>query len=158
MRDIYGDGMYGLIVADALGVPVEFTSRAERKADPVIDMRAYGTYGQPKGTWSDDSSMAIATLDSIREKGELDYEDMMRRFQAWLMKGEYTPFNETFDHGIATANAIQKYRQGIKPFLITEGMLPIIRSLAFISVWEILRNLEICRRRRSEVLDMWWIL
>ena len=32
-------GIFGVVVGDALGVPVEFTSRAERKADPVIDMQ-----------------------------------------------------------------------------------------------------------------------
>ena len=59
MSTIWKDGMFGLIVGDALGVPVEFTSRADRKADPVVDMREYGTHNQPAGTWSDDSSMAL---------------------------------------------------------------------------------------------------
>ena len=34
-------GLWGAIVGDALGVPVEFTSRAERQRDPVTDMRGY---------------------------------------------------------------------------------------------------------------------
>ena len=34
-------------------------------------MEGYGTYNMPPGTWSDDSSMALATLDSIREKGDV---------------------------------------------------------------------------------------
>lgn len=41
--------------ADALGVPVEFQPRAFLKANPVTDMREYGTHTQPKGTWSDDT-------------------------------------------------------------------------------------------------------
>ena len=36
MDNIWKSGMYGLIVADAMGVPVEFTSREDRKLDPVI--------------------------------------------------------------------------------------------------------------------------
>lgn len=47
---IWIDGMMGLIIGDALGVPVEFCSREERKADPVTGMRAYGTHNQPAGT------------------------------------------------------------------------------------------------------------
>ena len=43
---------YGHAVADALGVPVEFSSRQERKNDPVSDMRGYGTHPVPAGTWS----------------------------------------------------------------------------------------------------------
>ena len=35
-------GLWGAIVGDALGVPVEFTSREERKKDPVTDMRGLG--------------------------------------------------------------------------------------------------------------------
>ena len=115
MDNIWKSGMYGLIVADAIGVPVEFTSREDRKLDPVIDMRGYGTYNQPEGTWSDDSSMAIATLASIRDKGKIDYKDIMDRFQDWCMNGEYTPFDNVFDIGIATSRAIMKYSTGADP-------------------------------------------
>ncbi|MDW7669893.1 MAG: ADP-ribosylglycohydrolase family protein, partial [Bacillota bacterium] len=55
----------GLCVGDALGVPVEFNSREKLKQDPVVDMRSYGTYNQPAGTWSDDTSMTLCTLDSL---------------------------------------------------------------------------------------------
>lgn len=115
MDNIWKSGMYGLIVADAMGVPVEFTSREDRKLDPVTDMRGYGTYNQPEGTWSDDSSMAIATLASIRDKGKIDYKDIMDRFQDWCMNGEYTPFDNVFDIGIATSRAIMKYSSGADP-------------------------------------------
>ena len=57
--------MMGVVIGDNLGMPVQFWSREEIKEDPVISMRGYGTYNMPPGTWSDDSSMAIATLDSI---------------------------------------------------------------------------------------------
>ena len=58
-KSLYLDGMMGLVVGDALGVPVEFSSREEREQDPVNEMRGYGTYPVAKGSWSDDSSMAI---------------------------------------------------------------------------------------------------
>lgn len=115
MSDIWKDGMFGLVVGDALGVPVEFTSRADRKADPVVDMREYGTHNQPAGTWSDDSSMALATLDSIRKLGEIDYKDIMERFTSWYLHAEYTPFHDIFDIGNATAKAILKYEKGAEP-------------------------------------------
>ena len=59
----YIGAVLGLVVGDALGVPVEFKSRAELKANPVTDMIGYGTHNQPAGSWSDDSSMAIATME-----------------------------------------------------------------------------------------------
>ena len=115
MDNIWKSGIYGLVVGDAMGVPVEFTSREDRKLDPVTDMRGYGTYSQPEGTWSDDSSMALATLVSIRDKGEIDYNDIMDKFFDWCMYGAYTPFDEVFDIGIATSRAIMKYNNGAKP-------------------------------------------
>lgn len=115
MSNIWKDGMLGLIVGDALGVPVEFMSRTELMKNPVTGMREYGTHHQPMGTWSDDSSMALAELDSIRTVGTIDYTDMMERFSRWCMYGEYTPFGEVFDIGIATSRALMNYAKGIAP-------------------------------------------
>mgnify|MGYP000920552510 FL=1 len=115
MDNIWKSGMYGLIIADAMGVPVEFTSREDRKLDPVTDMRGYGTYNQSEGTWSDDSSMAIATLVSIRDNVKIDYKDIMDRFHNWCMYGAYTPFDNVFDIGVATSRAIMKYSTGADP-------------------------------------------
>lgn len=115
MSNIWKDGMLGLIVGDALGVPVEFMSRTELMKNPVTGMWEYGTHHQPRGTWSDDSSMALAELDSIRTVGTIDYTDMMERFSRWCMHGEYTPFGEVFDIGIATSRALMNYAKGIAP-------------------------------------------
>ena len=41
------DGIMGLVVGDALGVPFEFKKRDTFKADK---MTGYGTYNQPLGT------------------------------------------------------------------------------------------------------------
>lgn len=114
-RNLWKDGIFGLIVGDALGVPVEFSGREEREVDPVTGMRAYGTHNQPAGTWSDDSSMTLATLESIRQKGKIDYKDMMDKFTRWYLYGDYTPFQEVFDVGIATSKAIIRYEKGADP-------------------------------------------
>lgn len=115
MNNIWKSGIYGLIVGDAMGVPVEFSTREERKNNPIKDMTGYGTYNQPEGTWSNDSSMVLATLTSIKDKGKIDYKDIMERFHDWCMYGEYTPFGEVFDIGIATSRAVMKYSNGAKP-------------------------------------------
>ena len=46
MKKLY-DGIIGLVVGDALGVPVEFKGRDTYN---VTDMIGYGTYNQPPGT------------------------------------------------------------------------------------------------------------
>lgn len=40
----------------------------------------FGTYKKPPGTWSDDSSMILVTLDSIRDMGKIESDDIMKRF------------------------------------------------------------------------------
>ena len=106
-------GVMGLVVADALGVPVEFKDRESLRVNPVRDMRAFGTYNQPAGTWSDDSSMTLALLESL-ENG-LDYKDIMDRFMAWYEEGAYTPYGQMFDIGIATSEALRRYKSGVSP-------------------------------------------
>lgn len=106
--------MLGHAVADALGVPVEFKSRYELDRDPVLDMREYGTYSMPKGSWSDDTSMSVATLDSLAS-GRVDFDDVMEKFCDWYFKGEYTPTGILFDVGVSCASAINSYYAGKRP-------------------------------------------
>ena len=103
------DGIMGVIIGDALGCPVQFSSREEVKANPVDWMLGHGTYDMPVGTWTDDGSLTLALLSGIREKGEIDLQDIMDRFVAWLTKGEYTPFGRAFDIGGATEASITRY-------------------------------------------------
>lgn len=113
------NGIIGLCVGDALGVPVEFRSRQELKAHPVCDMTGYGTYHLPPGSWSDDSSLTFCLAESLAGcPGPLpDYEDIMDRFLSWKETGAYTPYGETFDIGNTTALALERYRQGVPPLL-----------------------------------------
>ncbi len=108
------DGICGLVVGDALGVPVEFCRRETLEADPVKGMRGYGTYQQPPGTWSDDTSMTLATMHSIIKKQKIDYKDMMDRFCDWLFEDKYCQ-EHVFDHGITTYEGIRRYKIGVNP-------------------------------------------
>ena len=100
--------MIGHAVGDALGVPVEFFSRDEMAKYPVFDMEGYGTYEVPKGTWSDDTSMSLAALDSLA-KGKIDHFEIMKNFAKWLDYGEYTPFGDCFDIGRTCMTAIRSF-------------------------------------------------
>ena len=103
-------GIIGLVVGDAMGVPVEFNPRDSFK---ITDMIGYGTYDLPAGTWSDDSSMMLATVESIARLGKIEPDSIMRNFVRWVNEGDFTPYGEMFDIGRATRNAIQRYVQGI---------------------------------------------
>lgn len=95
-------------VADALGVPVEFVDRKKLDKNPVNEMRGFGTYPYPAGTWSDDTSMTLAALDSLSD-GVVDWDDIMIKFGNWLQEGEYTPTGEVFDAGRTCIKSIIDY-------------------------------------------------
>ena len=104
-------GLIGAVVGDALGVPVEFTSRADRDADPVTDLRGFGTHDQPPGTWSDDSSLMLCHVDSINRAG-FDPNDTAKLFVEWLRRAYRTPHGKVFDVGRTTAAAIRTIEAG----------------------------------------------
>jgi len=105
-------GLYGSLVGDALGVPVEFASREKRKLDPVIGMRSHGAHGQPAGTWSDDGSLLLCSVESLIEKG-FDLQDMGERFLQWFELGHWAAHGLVFDIGNATRQALLRIRHGI---------------------------------------------
>lgn len=115
MKQIWLTGIMGLVVGDALGLPVQFSTREEMKDKPVKGMEGYGAFLVPAGSWSDDGSMALATLCSILEKEGVDYEEIMRRFADWHFKGEYTPFGYAYDQGRTCLEAIYSYAKGADP-------------------------------------------
>ena len=94
-------GLWDAVVGDALGVPVEFRRRAEVQQNPVTGLRGHGTYDQPEGTWSDDSSLMLCTVDSL-QRHEFDTADMGQRFVAWSQGRLRTPWGSVFDIGGAT--------------------------------------------------------
>ena len=110
MRNIWKDGVFGVVVGDALGCPVQFESREKVAQHPVTGMRGYGTFNLPAGSWTDDSSLTLALLDSIGETGTLDLDHIMGNFVAWLKDGKYTPYDEAYDIGFGTQQAIIRYK------------------------------------------------
>ena len=107
-------GIIGFAVGDALGVPAEFLDRNVLQQNPIKDMVGYGSHKVPEGTWSDDTSLMIATMDSIKEKGDIDFDDIMYKFNEWVSYAKYTATNELFDIGISTSKAISNFKNGKK--------------------------------------------
>lgn len=100
-------GILGAITGDAMGVPHEFTTPEQVKNRNLENMTGYGTYHQPPGTWSDDTSMTLATMDSLTRG--VNYEDVMNKFTDWITLAKYTPHGEVFDYGNTTYKALMRY-------------------------------------------------
>ncbi|QSI02206.1 ADP-ribosylglycohydrolase [Treponema ruminis] len=109
MKEKIRNTLYGAIVADALGVPVEFKDRGYLKKNPITDMIGYETYNLPKGSWSDDSSMTLCLAESIGRLKGIDYEDVMKNFVSWFDKGKFTPDGKLFDIGMACRKSIVNF-------------------------------------------------
>ncbi len=99
-------GVLGLAIGDALGVPVEFVSREELKENPVGAFRDGGTHNQPRGTWSDDTSLTLCTLEAMSTRFSL--RKVAVNFVRWLREGYWTPHGEVFDVGDTTFQAIEE--------------------------------------------------
>jgi ADP-ribosylglycohydrolase len=113
-RETIKSGIFGLCVGDALGVPVEFMSREKIQYNPVTDMIGYGTFNLPPGSWSDDTSLTLALLDSL--SNGLDYTDIMKKFLAWIDEAAYTPYGDVFDVGKTCMFSIYRFKKkGIEP-------------------------------------------
>lgn len=103
----YKGMLYGAMVGDALGVPVEFKDRGSFNIDGMI---GYGSCNQPPGTWSDDSSLTLCLAENINNHGDID--SLMQKFVCYLNDGYLTPFGEAFGVGNSTTQAIKRYENG----------------------------------------------
>jgi ADP-ribosyl-[dinitrogen reductase] hydrolase len=104
-------GLWGSLVGDALGVPVEFLDRVAVQLNPVESMCEYGTHHQPRGTWSDDGSLILCTADSLLNH-EFNLDDIAERFVRWSDDGLWTAWGEPFDIGATTGDALNRIRNG----------------------------------------------
>lgn len=107
---IVKDSLYGFIVGDAMGVPIEFEDREKLINKPVTSMLGYGSHDVEAGVYSDDTSMTLATMDSIiKQNGIINYNDIADKFCNWVNNNEYTATNKIFDIGMTTKYALIKY-------------------------------------------------
>ncbi|GAB3510719.1 ADP-ribosylglycohydrolase family protein [Spirosoma knui] len=105
----------GTAIGDALGVPVEFKSRDYLRSSPITDYIGYGTWNQPPGTFSDDSSLVFCTAESLCNG--FDLSDIATRFIRWAHHGYWGAHDTVFDIGNATSEAIDRLHSGTSPKL-----------------------------------------
>ena len=115
MKNIWKSAILGVVTGDALGCPVQFESRDEVSRHPVTGMRGYGTFNLPAGSWTDDSSLTLALLESIARVGGIDETDIMNNFVRWLEDGKFTPYGYAYDIGGGTMDAISRYEREHNP-------------------------------------------
>ena len=143
------DGIIGHAIGDAMGTPVQFKDR-KLFYKPVKEMLKSG-FGD-KGTWSDDTSMEIATIDSFINCNGWNYDDIMNKFISWINEAKYTSRGITFDVGRTCLSAIKNYAYNGIPALESglndiksngNGSLMRIQPVAYYCYYKKLNNKEI---------------
>ena len=109
------DSIIGHAVGDAMGVPTEFCVREHLLRNPVKEMVGSTKTGQPAGSWSDDTSMEIAMIDSFIQNKCFNYDDIMSKWEEWINYAKYTANNDTFDVGRTCLRAIRNHSVGKDP-------------------------------------------
>lgn len=110
MENVVKAGIFGVCIGDALGVPVEFKEREYLKRFPVTGYLEYGSWNQPKGTWSDDSSLTLCIAEQLT-KG-YDLEKIGESFVNWNKYGHWTAHGRLFDIGGTTRHSIARLIKG----------------------------------------------
>ena len=103
--------LWGLIVGDAFGSPIQFTSKDGHPW--ITEMEPCPVFNLPAGYWTDDSSMALCVMDSFVRKGGYDLADIGQTFVRWLYEGYLSSKDgQAFDVGGATYTAGLALRRG----------------------------------------------
>lgn len=98
--------LLGLCCGDSLGVAVEF--RPPGTFPPITEYRGGGPFSLNKGDWSDDTSMALALADSIKNMG-WNLNDQAERYLDWYENGKYSVNGSCFDIGTTCRTALDAY-------------------------------------------------
>lgn len=105
----------GGAVGDAYGAPFEGVKREEFTPSFTPSWTSAAITGRgligraPKGTWTDDTSMTLATIASLKDNdGTVDTVDMLDKYTEWVNDGAYTIDGVCADCGGTTWRAISQ--------------------------------------------------
>ena len=103
--------LWGLIVGDAFGSPIQFSGKDSHPW--ITEMMACPVFHLPPGHWTDDGSMAMCVMDSYVRKGGYDLKDIGNTFVRWYRDGYLSSMDgQSFDVGGATAMAMHEIAIG----------------------------------------------
>ena len=117
--------LFGLIVGDALGVPLAGLMRDSRPK--VVNMVGGGIYDLAPGQWTGSTSQALALASALIENGKFDPNSIMKEFVAWYQHGKFSSLMEAFDVN-------PSLRESLNSFIETRMYFPNITSTDAITI------------------------
>lgn len=104
------DGVIGLAIGEAMGVPTESCKRKDLLEKPVLKMMPKISNGIPKGAWSSGTSLTLATMDAICNNG-INYTAMADNYVRWFTTNKFCSINESFSIENTTLKSLVRYTQ-----------------------------------------------
>lgn len=129
VEDRLRGSIYGLLVGDAAGVPVEGKTSAQiaeiggdigglqlrlRRRNRV-DGQRMSHEDAPDWAWSDDGSQCITLLESLLRHPHFDFDHFGQALVDWRVTGRHWVNNHVFDVGALTQAAIGRLQRGVPP-------------------------------------------
>lgn len=112
LRDRAKGSLWGLIVGDCLGSPIQFSGKDSHPW--IADMVACPVFGLPPGYWTDDGAMAMCVMDSYVRKGGYDLKDIAETFVRWLKDGYLSSIEgRSFDVGGTTYGSLTAFARTV---------------------------------------------
>jgi ADP-ribosylglycohydrolase len=118
IEDRIAGGLWGVLVADAIGLPHQFKPPTSIPTRIAMTMPA----DYPKafkriayGTWSDDGALTLALADSLTNSKKLDLNHFAGNVRLWFEKGRFTVDGKAYDVGNTTAEAVARLIRGHAP-------------------------------------------
>jgi ADP-ribosylglycohydrolase len=105
LRERYLGCLLGLACGDALGISTQFMRGGGLL---LTDLVGGGAFDLPRGSWSDDTALALCVADSLLGCDGFDPVDQLARFERWQQQGERSATGECIGITAGTARRLQQ--------------------------------------------------
>jgi len=101
------DGLFGLAIGEAFGVQLDMEDPEFNT--PVVSMQDNRAYECAIGTYSDDTCMLLASMDSFIRNKDLNYNDIADSLCDWVNENKYAACDYLFDISKTVRLALMDY-------------------------------------------------
>lgn len=108
LRGRFVGALLGLALGDAVAAATQF--RRPGRFAPVGDLLGGGPFDLPRGSWSDDTAMALCLAESLLECGGFDGRDQVERYTRWQQHGHLSSTGQCVGITAGTARALARAR------------------------------------------------
>lgn len=114
-KDFLKAGILGFVVGDAAGLPFDWIRREKLTSlqNKMPELIGYKQHSQPPGTWSDNSALLFATMQSLYDYNLiLNPDALMQNYCAWNESCKFTATGEHINPPASVLESCELYGQG----------------------------------------------